>query len=217
MTQEEMRKTIQETALKAYLEKLVAGTSGNVSIYDREAGIMAITPSNLDYRVMNPDDVVLMKTDGTIVSAKEGRKPSSEWRLHARIYDGISHVNAVIHTHSQHATGFAVTHTEVPVILVEMLPFLGGSIPLAGFGMPGTDEVGDNAVAAMTNPPRNAALLANHGVVAVGKNIDQAYIRAVYVEDAATIYHYALQVGVPTTIPKAAEAALRVKYNLSKD
>lgn len=217
MTQEEMRKIIQETALNAYLEKLVAGTSGNVSIYDRENSIMAITPSNLDYRVMDPSDVVLMKLDGTMVSCKEGRKPSSEWRLHACIYRGMDNVNAVIHTHSQHATGFAVTHEEIPVILVEMLPFLGGSIPLADFGLPGTDEVGDNAVKAMTNPPRNVALLANHGVVAVGSNINQAYIRAVYVEDAATIYYYALQSGIPHNIPRDAEVTLRERYHLSKD
>ena len=217
MTQEEMRKIIQETALNAYLEKLVAGTSGNVSIYDRETGIMAITPSNLDYRIMKPEDVVLMHTDGELIYCKEGRKPSSEWRLHAKIYDGMENVNAVIHTHSQHATGFAVTHQEVPVILVEMLPFLGGSIPLAKFGMPGTDEVGVNAVAAMTNPPRNAALLENHGVVAVGKSIEQAYIRAVYVEDAATIYYYALQSGIPQKISREAEVAMREKYHLSKD
>jgi len=217
MTQEEMRKTIQETALNAYLEKLVAGTSGNVSIYDRETEIMAITPSNLDYRVMKPEDVVLMKTDGTLVYCKEGRKPSSEWSLHANIYQGMENVNAVIHTHSQHATGFAVTHQEIPVILVEMLPFLGGSIPLADFGMPGTDEVGINAVKAMTTHPRNAALLANHGVVAVGKNIDQAYIRAVYVEDAATIYYYSLQSGIPQNISREAEVAMREKYHLSKD
>lgn len=217
MTQEEMCKIIQETALKSYLEKLVAGTSGNVSIYDRETEIMAITPSNLDYRIMKPEDVVLMRTDGTLISCLEDRKPSSEWRLHAKIYEGMDNVNAVIHTHSQHATGFAVTHQTIPVILVEMLPFLGGSIPLAEFGMPATDDVGLNAVKAMTNPPRNCALLANHGVVAVGKNIDQAYIRAVYVEDAASIYYYALQSGIPRAVSHDAEMALREKYHLSKD
>ena len=215
MTLIEMQEIIQKTALKAYLEKLVAGTSGNVSIYDREQEIMAVTPTNLSYTVMKPEDVVLMKLDGTIV--KGNLKPSSEWRLHASIYKGMENVNAVIHTHSQHATGFAVTHKEVPVILVEMLPFLGGSIPLAEFGLPGTDEVGINAVKALTNPPRNAALLANHGVVAVGKNIDQAYIRAVYVEDAATTYYYALQCGTPYNVPKEAEMILRQRYHLGKD
>lgn len=210
-----MQEIIQKTALDAYLEKLVAGTSGNVSIYDREKEVMAITPTNIDYRIMKPEDVVLMKLDGTIVNG--ALKPSSEWRLHASIYAGMDTVNSVIHTHSQHATGFAVTHKEIPLILVEMLPFLGGSIPVADFGLPGTDEVGKNAVKALTNPPRNAALLANHGVVAVGKNIAQTYIRAVYVEDAATIYYYSLQNGEPFTVPKEAETVLRERYHLGKN
>ncbi|MCF0238418.1 MAG: class II aldolase/adducin family protein [Sphaerochaetaceae bacterium] len=213
MNYEEMQLTVQKTALKAYEEKLVAGTSGNVSVYDRETGVMAITPTNMDYRIMRPEDVVLLKLDGTIV--KGDLKPSSEWRLHAGIYAGIEEANAVIHTHSQYATGFAVTHEKVPLILVEMLPFLGGDIPVADFGLPGTDEVGINAVRALKDPKRNACLLANHGVVAYGKNIDQAYVRAVYVEDAATIYAHALQSGGKITlIPKTAEKILRERYHL---
>jgi ribulose-5-phosphate 4-epimerase/fuculose-1-phosphate aldolase len=206
----EMKRRIQQTALKAYTEKLVAGTSGNVSEYDREGGVMAITPTNMDYRIMSPEDVVLMRLDGYVIEG--ALKPSSEWRLHAELYKGFDHVNAVIHTHSPRATSFAVLRETIPVILVEMLPFLGGDIPLAEFGMPGTPEVGLNAVKAMVN--RNSCLLANHGVVAVGKNLDQAYIRAVYVEDAAAIYHYARQIGSPHLVPAGAVAALKEKYGL---
>ena len=61
------QKKIQEIALQAYNEQLVAGTSGNVSVYDHETGVMAITPSNMSYAIMKPEDVVLMKLDGTIV------------------------------------------------------------------------------------------------------------------------------------------------------
>lgn len=212
MSHDEMRKRIQETALRAYKEQLVAGTSGNVSEYNREEGIMAITPTNLSYLVMKPEDVVLMKLDGTVIEGD--LKPSSEWRLHAGIYAGMENVNAVIHTHSPYATSFAVLHETVPVILVEMLPFLGGDIPLAKFGLPGTPDVGINAVSAMKEPPRNACLLENHGVAVVGKNLDQAYIRAVYVEDAAKIYHYAREVGYPKTITHEAEEAMKKKYGL---
>ncbi|MDR2478040.1 MAG: class II aldolase/adducin family protein [Treponema sp.] len=206
----EMKRRIQETALKAYTEKLVAGTSGNVSEFDREQGVMVITPTNVDYRIMRPEDVVAMRLDGTVLEGE--LKPSSEWKLHAELYKGFDHVNAVIHTHSPRATSFAVLHEIVPVILVEMLPFLGGDIPLAEFGMPGTPEVGRNAVKVMAN--RNSCLLANHGVVAVGKNLSQAYIRAVYVEDAAAIYHYARQIGDPRLVPAEAVAAMKIKYGL---
>lgn len=210
----DMKKRVQETAVMAYNEKLVAGTSGNVSEYDKEEGVMAITPSNLSYKVMQPEDIIIMKLDGEVIEGK--LNPSSEWRLHAGIYRKMDDVTAVMHTHSPYATSFAVTHENVPVILVEMLPFLGGDVKLAKFGMPGTFDVGDYAVEAMTEPKRNACLLENHGVAVIGKSLEQAYIRAVYVEDAALIYHYARQVGHPKLVEYNVEQALREKYNLDK-
>lgn len=208
----ENQRKIQETALRAYNEQLVAGTSGNVSIFDHEAGIMAITPSNMNYSIMRPEDVVLMKLDGTIVEG--AHKPSSEWRMHAGVYAERKDVNAIIHTHSPYATSFAVLHEEIPVILVEMMPFLGGEIPLSQFGMPGTDELAVNANKVLVN--RNSCLLMNHGVLVIGKDLDQAYIRAQYVEDAARIYHYAREVGKPVTLGEDILDVLRAKYNLKK-
>ena len=212
----EMKQSIQQTALKAYTEKLVAGTSGNVSVFDREHNLMAITPSNLDYLVMRSEDVVIMKLDGTVVEGS--LKPSSEWRLHAELYKGFKHANAVIHTHSPRASSFSVLHESIPLILIEMLPFLGGDIPLADFAIPGTPEVGLNAVKAMQNRKshRYSCILANHGVVAVGQDLEQAYIRAVYVEDAATVYHFARQLGKPVLIPDEAASALRKVYGLEE-
>lgn len=209
---QEARKTIQQTALKAYREQLVTGTSGNVSLYDRENGIMAITPSNLDYQVMAPEDIVLMELDGAVV---EGRhKPSSEWRMHAGIYAKREDVTAIIHTHSPYATSFSVLHEGIPVILVEMLPFLGGDIPLSQFGMPGTFELAENALAVMNG--RSSCLLMNHGVLVIGKSLEQAYVRAQYVEDAARIYHYSRQIGQPQLLEENVLEALREKYHLTR-
>ena len=202
-----MKEAVYQTILKAYKEKLVAGTSGNVSTYDRENDLMAITPSGLDYSVMRPCDIVIMKLDGTMVEGNQ--KPSSEWRLHAEIYNGFDDANAVIHTHSPRATSFSVVHETIPLILIEMVYFLGGDVPLADFAMPGTSEVGLNAVKAMKN--RNSCLLANHGVVAFGKDLNEAYLRAVYVEDAAAIYHFARQLGTPILVPDKASLAMREK------
>lgn len=210
---EEIKKNVQKIARKSSVEGLVAGTSGNVSFYDREEGLLYITPSNLDYREMEPDDIMVMELDGHVI---EGRhKPSSEWRLHAEIYKRKEEVGAVIHTHSPYATGFAIDGEGVPLILVEMLPFLGGDIPVAAFGLPGTDEVGIHAAEAMRG--RNAALLENHGVVAAGKDVEQAYLRAVYVEDAAKAYHFAKLMGTPKRIPKEAERILRERYHLPEE
>lgn len=215
MNYSDIKNRVCDTAVRAYNEKLVAGTSGNVSEFDRENMVMAITPSNLSYTVMTASDIVVMKLDGTVI---EGTlNPSSEWRLHAGIYAGMEHVNAVLHTHSPYATSFSVIDEPVPVILVEMLPFLAGDIRVAKFSLPGSLDVGTNAVEAMTNPTRNSCLLKNHGVAVVGKTLEQAYIRAVYVEDAAMIYHYARQVGKPICVSDDDEKFLREKYNLPQE
>ena len=123
---DEMKKTVLWHAKQAYKEKLFAGTSGNLSVYDREADVMAITPSSLHYGLMQEEDIVIMRLDGTIVEGS--RKPSSEWQMHQVIYQNKPEVRAVVHTHSPYATSFAVNHKEIPVILVEMMLFLGGSV-----------------------------------------------------------------------------------------
>lgn len=212
---EELASHVCETARRLSVAGLVAGTSGNVSAYDRASGFVYITPSNARYDTMVPEDIMAILLDGTVVDGKT--VPSSEWRLHTQIYAAMDEVNAVIHTHSQYATSFAVVGREVPLILVEMVPFLGGGIPVAPFSFPGTDEVGINAAETLIGRHRNAALLKNHGVVAVGESLDQTYLRAEYVEDAAREYSLAIQVGEPDLIPKDIEAALREKYHLPKE
>ena len=206
------REKVSEIAKKLYNDGLVAGTSGNVSFLDRENHKIYITPSNMDYKEMQETDIVVLDEDGNILEGDH--KPSSEWRLHAEVYKHQKRVNSVVHTHSPYATGFAINHKEIPLILVEMLPFLGGDIPVAKFGLPGTDDVGINAAKVLEY--RNAALLENHGVVAVGETVDQAYIRAVYTEDAAKAYHLASVVGEPICVPEDAADILRKRYNLKR-
>ena len=191
-----LKQDVLRTAKKAYDEKLMAGTSGNMSVYDPENKWIIITPSSYDYSIMEEKDIVVIDLDGNMV---EGiHKPSSEWKMHAEIYKHLEEVKAVVHTHSPFATSFAVNHQEIPVILIEMVPFLKGSVEVSPFAPQGSAEVGSNAVPILER--KNACLMANHGVAAVGSTIDQAYINSVYVEDSAKIYHMALSVGTPKII-----------------
>lgn len=184
-------------AKKAYDEKLMAGTSGNLSVFCREQGLIVITPSSYDYSIMEEKDIVVIDLDGNTV---EGcHKPSSEWKMHAEIYKHIPRVNAVVHTHSPYATSFAVNHQEIPVILIEMIPFLKGKLEVSPYAEQGSAQVGLNAVPILER--KNACLMANHGVVAVGESLGQAYINSVYAEDTAKIYHMALSCGNPVVIP----------------
>lgn len=193
----ELKRAVLLTAKRAYEEKLMAGTSGNMSVYDKASGNMFITPSSYDYSIMEEKDIVVIDLDGNLV---EGiHKPSSEWKMHAELYKNLPEVNAVVHTHSPYATSFAVTHKEIPVILIEMIPFLKGSVEVSPYAVQGSAEVGLNAVPILKR--KNACLMANHGVVAVGETMEQAYINSVYVEDTAKIYHMALSTGTPVEIP----------------
>ena len=205
MTMQEMKEAVCAWSRQSYAEKLFAGTSGNLSVYDHETEIMVITPTSVAYETIVPEDMVAMKLDGTVV---EGHyRPSSEWRMHAAVYAAKPEVNAIIHTHSPYATGFAVCHRNIPTILIEMVPFLGGDVPLAQFAMPGTPEVGTEAVKVLKD--RTGCLLANHGVLTVGKDLDQAHIRAVYVEDAAKICTLAMGIGQIHTMSDEQIAAMK--------
>ncbi|WP_282926017.1 class II aldolase/adducin family protein [Helcococcus kunzii] len=206
----QLKENVSEIAKKSYINKLVAGTSGNVSYYDREKNRMFITPSNVDYELMKPEDIVILDLDGNIIESESNFKPSSEWRMHAEIYKNKEDINSIIHTHSPKATSFAVVHKDIPIILVEMIPFIGGDIKRAKFSLPGTAELGITAAKALED--RNVCLLENHGVVAVGNSLDQAYIRAVYAEDAAIIYFNALQVGEPVLLSEETNKILYEKY-----
>ena len=124
-----------------------------------------------------------MKLDGTVLEG--GLQPSSEWRMHAAVYKAYGETNAVFHTHSPYATAFAVVRKSIPAVLIESCIFLGGDIRCADYAAPGTEAVGTNAIPALRD--RGGCTLANHGVLAVGKDLAQAYLRAEYIEDVATV------------------------------
>ena len=177
----ELRQEIVDRSLQAFHEGLFSGTSGNMSCYLREEDLMLITPTSVRYDVMRAEDIVALRLDGTVV---EGHlKPSSEWRMHAAVYEGCPDVNAVFHTHSPYATAFAVNHQTIPAVLIEALVFLGGDIRCADYATPGTKEVGLNAVPALEG--RRGCTLANHGVLAVGGDLAKAYLNAEYIEEVA--------------------------------
>lgn len=192
----ELRQEIVDRSLEAFHEGLFSGTSGNMSCYLRDEQLMLITPTSVRYDILHAEDIVVMRLDGTIVEGK--LRPSSEWRMHAAIYEGMADVRAVFHTHSPYATAFAVNHQTIPAVLIEAYAFLGGSVRCAEYATPGTKEVGLNALPALEG--RKGCTLANHGVLAVGDDLAQAFIHAEYVEDVAKIYTLAKSVGTPVEL-----------------
>lgn len=195
----DIKKKVLEISKVSYQEGLFAGTSGNLSFFDKDKQLVVITPSSVRYNTMQLDDLVVLDLDGNVVEGKN--RPSSEWKMHLAMYKNREDVSSVFHTHSPYATAFAVARHKIPVILIEMVPFIGGDIPVADMAMPGSEDMGIQALKVMDE--RNSCLLSNHGVLTIGKTVDQAHIRAEYTEDAAKIYHYALSVGDVNLVPES--------------
>lgn len=177
---------------------LVEGTAGNISAR-REDGSLVITPSSVDYADMAIDDLVVVDTDGNVVRAADGRSPSSEMALHLACYRAFDDIGSVIHSHPVWATMFAVAHQPIPACVDEFAVYCGGEIRCADYAASGTPDVGHNAVKALEG--RAAALIANHGLVAVGPRPDKALHVTALVERTAQIAWGARALGGPAPIP----------------
>lgn len=191
---------VLEIARQMDRKGLVVGTSGNVSQRFREPDgreLVAITPSGRHYDTMKADDIVLVDMEGHRVEGELA--PSIETMLHLGIYKARKKVCAVVHTHAVFGSTIAVTGKEIPPLLDDQVTFLGGEVRVAPYALPGSPELARNAVAALG--PRNAAVLANHGTVAVGRNLREAFNNCELLEKTARVYILAMMVGALTPVP----------------
>jgi L-fuculose-phosphate aldolase len=178
---------------------LVEGTAGNISAR-QEDGNLVITPSSVDYRDMTLDDLVLVDRGGQVLHAADGRSPSTEMKLHLACYTAFDDIGSVIHSHPVWATMFAVAHQPIPACIDEFAVYCGGEIRCTDYAASGTPDVGNNAVKALEG--RAAALIANHGLVAVGPRPDKVLHVTALVERAAQIVWGARALGGPVSIPE---------------
>lgn len=190
------RQKVIEIALKAQRERLIPLTMGNFSLRDKETGYICITPSGMDYPLLQPEDIVVVDILGTIIDGN--RKPSIETQLHCRTYAKRADIFGICHTHSTYATAWACCGKEIPVIVAELAGMIGGPVKCAPYAPMGTVELAD--IVAEHLYSQNAVLMENHGMLAVGENIDKAFANAVIVEEGAKITLYSMQIGGMKTI-----------------
>ena len=188
---------------------LVEGTAGNISAR-REDGSIVITPSSVDYADMRLEDLCIVDLDGTTIEAAEGRSPSSEKLLHLAAYKAFDDIGSVIHSHPVYATMFAITHQDIPSCIDEFSIYVGGSVRCTRYAASGTADVGDAAVEALQD--RGAALIANHGMVAVGPNPDKALHITALVERSAQIVYGARALGAVVPLPEQVDAGFASIY-----
>ena len=184
MSLRDARLAIVAAGQALYAEGLVLGTAGNLSVRGTAPGTMLVTPTNLAYDEMTPDDLVVITYDGDPVDGE--RLPSSESLLHGAIYRARPDVHAVVHAHPLYASVCAVRHETIPALLDEQVVYVGGPIEVSSYASPGTDELAANAVVGLGT--RAAVLLANHGCVTVGRTPDEALAITRLVERIAHIW-----------------------------
>jgi L-fuculose-phosphate aldolase len=188
---------------------LVEGTAGNISAR-QEDGTIVITPSSVDYGAMALEDLVVMDAEGRTLQAGEGRAPSSEKMLHLACYRAYDDIGSVIHSHPVYATMFAVTHQDIPACIDEFSIYVGGAVRCSAYAASGTAEVGEAAVKALDG--RGAALIANHGMVAVGPDPAKALHITALVERSAQIAHGARALGPVVPLPEKVDAEFASIY-----
>jgi len=186
------KQEVYETTQNLVKIDLIRLSSGNISQCLPDGNI-AITPSAILYSDMIPEDIVIMDMGGVTVEGKH--KPSSEKGLHLALYHARDDIHAIVHAHSAYSIAFSIVEMELPLVCLELI-LVGGPVPVAEYCCPGTAKVGEVAAKFFSARPQlKGLLLKHHGMVAVGKDLQDAYQNAYNLETGARIYHLALQTG----------------------
>ena len=189
MNPSKLRKQIIETAIAFNTSGLSVGTSGNLSVRTPQGYF--ITPTGIPYIQLKEADIVEMDLKGNIIHGD--LKPSSEWQFHQGIYQAREEINAIVHIHSDYATGIACTRQDIPAFHYMVAKAGGDSIRCAEYATFGSEALSENAVKALED--RRACLLANHGMIILGEDLDSAYKLAEEVENLAKQYCISKQLG----------------------
>ncbi len=197
---------------KLFEHNLVGGTWGNISCRI-DADRMAITPSGMSYELLIPDDIVVVDFSSNDIVWDGRHKPSAEIKLHIAIYREREEIGAVIHSHSMNASTVAVARREVPPILDDMVQIIGPTIRVAEYALPATKKIVKKTMKALKG--RNAALMANHGAVCLGRDMDEAFTCTFVLEKACKAFIEAEFLGGAKTISKF-DAHFMRQYYLKK-
>lgn len=189
-------KSLINTSLQLQKMGLNHGATGNCSCRDGDSYL--ITPSGVSNLNLSEDSVVRMDFSGNIIDSISNLKPSSEWRFHQDIMTQRKEVGAIVHTHSIFASTVSLFGKELPPFHYMIAVAGGSSIRCASYAMFGTQELSDNIIEALRD--RNACLIANHGLIAIGDNLTEALNIAEEVEHLCHLFIEAKKIGEPNLL-----------------
>ena len=191
------REKIVATGKKLLADGVIHDGQGNFSVFNRESGLVAITPSAVPYNERTPEDICVVDLDGNMIEGKW--KSTSETFLHLIYYQKRTDVNAVIHTHALKSTVFGIIGKEpMPMVLNEASMGLGGSVPVAPYARPGTKELAEVTFNAVGDG--FAAIMAHHGLITMGDTIEHAYFGTLAAEATAEVLIMAHSMGARATV-----------------
>ncbi len=202
----EIRSRVLHAARTLATRGLSPNRSGNISA--RYAGGMLITPSGMAYDELREGDIVFVSPDGR--AASNSRKPSSEWHFHLAAYHARPDRGGVVHTHSMYATVLACAHKPIPAFHYMVAVAGGTDIPLVPYATFGTPELAAHVTVGLAH--RDACLMANHGLIAIGADVDKALELATEVETLAEQYVKVLSLGPPHVLPDAEMRVVLEKF-----
>jgi L-fuculose-phosphate aldolase len=207
-----IRKELVDYGLKAYQNGFVTETEGNLSARVGNDRVL-VTPSHIPYELRVPEDMVLLDMQGNIIAGE--RNPTSEHRLHLSIFKARQDVGGILHAHPLYSSMLAVAGEPLNPILDEMVPYLGGVVEVTGFAPSGSEELAEAVV--KTLGIKSAALVANHGTVCTGKNLNRAFQITKYVEKWAHIQILATLLGNARMIPESRQEQESQFYEFLKE
>jgi L-fuculose-phosphate aldolase len=185
---------------KLNIKNLSALRSGNISIRAKEKGVEGfyITPSGMKYSSLKIKDIVFVSLKG--IFDKKKNKPSSEWRFHQDIYVNKKEAKAIVHAHSTCATAVSSHQKNIPAFHYMVAVAGGEDLKCTKYATFGTKQLSKNIIKALKN--RSACLIANHGQVAFGDNLEKAFELAQEIENICHQYINALRIGIPKILSK---------------
>jgi L-fuculose-phosphate aldolase len=210
-SESQLRVDLIETARRLAREGLVEGTAGNLSARTPD-GLVLLTPAALSYAVMTPDDLVLCDLSGAVRAG--AREPTSERALHLAVLRAYPELGAVIHSHAKFASMFAVAREPIPCVIEEFQLSVGGDVPVASYQSTGSVALGDECARHLAQ--RAAVLMANHGLLTVGRDLAQAYHATALVERSAEIVLGARLLGRVHALPPETLAKFASRYRESR-
>ena len=194
---DELKELVVVGGVTMVKQRLTVGTWGNISIRDRETGLIYISPSGLEYEEIHKRDVVVLNeklevVDGTAV-------PSIEKAMHAAVYAARPDIGAVIHTHPIYSSVLGVNHMDLPGISEDFVQLVGEKIVCSEYALPGTPQLAENVIQAL-GKERNAVILPNHGTLCAGGDLREVLRVSYVVEKTAQVYIMAMSIGSPHLI-----------------